>query len=139
MEEQRVGGCMDMSNGVKVLSFPEVETSESSNAEEVGDVVSATATDVDRGDVCIVFLQHTPVVSWQDVDDEVRFSPRVHALGDVSQHQITPNINLVRVAGDDHTNKYVIYDGVTETPACTDLFHGEYGDLDPVNTRMCRV
>ncbi|ESL08315.1 hypothetical protein TRSC58_03984 [Trypanosoma rangeli SC58] len=137
--EQRVGGCMDMGNGVTGLSFPEVETGETSDTEEVGDAVSATATDLDRDNICRLFLQHTSVSSWQDVDDEVRRSPRVHALGDVPQHQITPNINLVRVAGDDHTNEYVIYDRVSETLACTDLFHGEYGDLDPVNTWMCRV
>ncbi|RNF18442.1 uncharacterized protein Tco025E_04462 [Trypanosoma conorhini] len=138
-EERRVGGCMDMGNGVTGLSFPEVEAGECANAEEVSDAAAATAAAADRDNVCRLFLQHSPASNWQDADDEVRRSPRVRPLGDVSQHHITPNIDLVRVAGDDETNEYVIYDSASGALACTDLFHGEYGDLDPVNTWMCRV
>ncbi|ESS65410.1 hypothetical protein TCDM_06236 [Trypanosoma cruzi Dm28c] len=138
-EERRVGGCMNMGNGVTGLSFPEVETNDSSNAEDFNDAASAAATNLDRDNICRLFLQHAPAANWQEADDEVRRSPRVIPLGEVAQHRITPNIDLLRVAGDDQTNEYVLYDCESGALACTDLFHGEYGDFDPVNTWMCRV
>lgn len=52
---------------------------------------------------------------------------------------LTPHLILYRVAGDEITSEYVLYDAAAKCLACTDLFHGPYSDLDPLNSWMCRV
>ncbi|KAL7703339.1 hypothetical protein N2W54_002961 [Lotmaria passim] len=57
----------------------------------------------------------------------------------VDSVQLTPTIELLRIAGDAVTEEYVLYDANSSTLACTDLYHGAYADLDPANSWMCRV
>ncbi|CAD2221230.1 hypothetical protein AGDE_14803 [Angomonas deanei] len=52
---------------------------------------------------------------------------------------LTPDIELLQVAGDAVANEYVLYDKKSKVLACRELFHGAYSDLDPVNTWFCRV
>ncbi|ORC91174.1 uncharacterized protein TM35_000061790 [Trypanosoma theileri] len=130
----RAGGCIDMGNGVTGLSFPEVDEDELVNSED-----GATPAVYDSENICSLYSHQLPVNVRHNADDELRCSPRLEALGTVEQRQITPNIELLRIAGDDQTNEYILYDHSSEALACTDLFHGEYSDLDPVNSWMCRV
>ncbi|KPI84468.1 hypothetical protein ABL78_6474 [Leptomonas seymouri] len=53
--------------------------------------------------------------------------------------QLTPTIELLHIPGDAAAEEYVLYDANSSTLACTDLYHGEYADLDPANSWMCRV
>ncbi|KEG14527.1 hypothetical protein DQ04_00421060 [Trypanosoma grayi] len=140
-EVRRVGGCVDMGNGVTGLSFPEVVENETAADTAASNEIDECAASVgDSESVCRLFSHQLSAAGGKGpVDDEVRHLPRVRPLGTVPQQQITPDIELVRVAGDDQTNEYVLYDRGSGCIACTDLFHGEYGDLDPVNSWMCRV
>lgn len=54
-------------------------------------------------------------------------------------HALTPSLTLIQVMGDESVREFVLYDANTRTLACTDLYHGEYSDLDPVNSWVCRV
>eukprot|EP00796_Vickermania_ingenoplastis_P010702 gene10702-7434_t len=54
-------------------------------------------------------------------------------------YDLTPALQLRYIPGDPTAHEYVLYDKSTQTLACTDLFHGEYSDLDPVNSWLCRV
>ncbi|KAG8348518.1 hypothetical protein TRVL_00656 [Trypanosoma vivax] len=141
------GGCMDMGNGLTGLSFPEVDV-----LREVEDVAVAakdgeearmeavvTAAVEDINNMCRLYAQHASSDGWQAVDNELRYSPRVQPLSSDGHRQLTPNIELLRVDGDDQTNEYLLYDASSQSLSCTDLFHGEYGDLDPVNSWLCRV
>ncbi|CAG9567140.1 conserved hypothetical protein [Leishmania major strain Friedlin] len=53
--------------------------------------------------------------------------------------RLTPTIELLRIPGDSAVEEYVLLDTNSNSLACTDLYHGEYADLDPVNSWMCRV
>ncbi|KAG5512326.1 hypothetical protein JKF63_07851 [Porcisia hertigi] len=53
--------------------------------------------------------------------------------------RLTPSIELLRIPGDTTTEEYVMFDANSDSLACTDLYHGEYADLDPANSWMCRV
>ncbi|CAJ1985661.1 hypothetical protein - conserved [Leishmania donovani] len=53
--------------------------------------------------------------------------------------RLTPAIELLRIPGDSAVEEYVLLDANSNSLACTDLYHGEYADLDPVNSWMCRV
>lgn len=56
--------------------------------------------------------------------------------GDVA---LTKSATLIRVLGDLKTDEYVMHHKDSESLSCTDLFHGSYGDYDPLNSWMCRV
>lgn len=53
--------------------------------------------------------------------------------------ELSNNLALLRVTGDDVTHEYVMYHDPSASLFCTDLFHGGYGDFDPVNSWLCRV
>nr|CAJ2466232.1 unnamed protein product [Leishmania braziliensis] len=53
--------------------------------------------------------------------------------------RLTPTIELLRIPGDSAVEEYVLFDANSNSLACTDLYHGEYADLDPANSWMCRV
>nr|CCC92758.1 conserved hypothetical protein [Trypanosoma congolense IL3000] len=133
------GGCMDMGNGLTGLSFPEVDDTEPVVEGAVGDISEAAVAAEGINNICRMYSRHHVTPNWRVADDEVRHSPRVQPLGMVAQKQLTPNIELLRVAGDDMTNEYVLYERNSASLSCTDLYHGEYGDLDPVNSWLCRV
>jgi hypothetical protein len=46
---------------------------------------------------------------------------------------------LLHVSGDKNTNEFVLYHAPSKMLACTDLYHGGYSDLDPMNTWLCRI
>ncbi|RHW70010.1 hypothetical protein DPX39_090020500 [Trypanosoma brucei equiperdum] len=133
------GGCMNMGNGLTGLSFPEVDEAEVAVGSAVDNDTEVAMVADDINNICRLCSSQPDSVSWRVADEEVRCSSRVQPLGTLIQKQITPNIELLRVAGDDLTNEYVMYDRNSASLACTDLFHGEYGDLDPVNSWLCRV
>lgn len=60
-------------------------------------------------------------------------------LGSPDVVRLTDAMELLRVKGDAITDEYVLYDRNSRALYCTDLFHGQYADLDPLNTWMCRV
>lgn len=68
-----------------------------------------------------------------DIKSEAGSLPPPHCV------KLTSNIELLHIPGDTTTDEYVLYDATSATLACTDLFHGEYADLDPVNSWVCRV
>lgn len=49
-----------------------------------------------------------------------------------------PDVHLFRIEGDAQTNEHVLYHPASRTLACTDLYHGPYTDLDPLNGWLCR-
>lgn len=51
----------------------------------------------------------------------------------------TPRIACYRIDGDAIANEYVLFDAHTNTLACTDLFYGDYSDLDLLNSWLCRI
>ncbi|KAG5487425.1 hypothetical protein CUR178_08511 [Leishmania enriettii] len=65
-------------------------------------------------------------------------SPRA-ASSPVDVLRLTPTIELLRIPGDTAVEEYVLFDANSRALACTDLYHGEYADLDPANSWMCRV
>ncbi|KAG5508691.1 hypothetical protein JIQ42_08480 [Leishmania sp. Namibia] len=65
-------------------------------------------------------------------------SPRA-ASSPVDVLRLTPTIELLRIPGDASAEEYVLLDANSKALACTDLYHGEYADLDPANSWMCRV
>ncbi|KAG5512569.1 hypothetical protein GH5_08538 [Leishmania sp. Ghana 2012 LV757] len=65
-------------------------------------------------------------------------SPRA-ASSPVDVLRLTPTIELLRIPGDAAAEEYVLFDANSKALACTDLYHGEYADLDPANSWMCRV
>lgn len=66
-------------------------------------------------------------------------TPAPHGQSPLPYIAFTPSLRLYFIEGDPATQEYVLYDQHTHTLACSDLFHGEYSDLDPVNSWMCRV
>jgi hypothetical protein len=65
---------------------------------------------------------------------------RVEMLGMPDQPiQLTRNIRLLRVRGDDHTNEFLLHHEGAKTLACSELYHGYYADFDPCNTWLCRA
>ncbi|KAG5488143.1 hypothetical protein LSCM1_08212 [Leishmania martiniquensis] len=53
--------------------------------------------------------------------------------------RLTPTIELLRIPGDSIAEEFALFDMNSKALACTDLYHGAYADLDPVNSWMCRV
>lgn len=51
---------------------------------------------------------------------------------------IFPQCHLYKMHGDDMTNEHVMFHADSKTLSCTDLYHGGYTDLDPLNSWLCR-
>ena len=65
---------------------------------------------------------------------------RIRVLGSTENNVfITPNIELIRIRGDDLANEFVMLHHTTKILSCSELFHGAYSDFDPLNSWLCRV
>ncbi|CBZ23058.1 conserved hypothetical protein [Leishmania mexicana MHOM/GT/2001/U1103] len=114
-------------------------TSPSAPSDDNGDLV-----DVLWRDVSFFTEKHGQAVGLRESDAwRLRvLSPRGASCpgeSPVDVLHLTPAIELLRIPGDAAVEEYVLLDANSSTLACTDLYHGEYADLDPVNSWMCRV